>query len=73
VAAIILVAAKGRIRKTFENIWTILVSARHGRAPYEAHPQLDVRSGQGLRLPHAVVIAFATFGFLLAAGIWAPR
>jgi len=73
VAAIVLVAAKDRIRRTFENIWVILLSARLGQAPYTDNPQLDVRSGQGLRLPHAVVIAFGTFGFLLAATIWAPR
>lgn len=73
VAAVVLVAAKGRIRETFENIGTILLSARHLQAPYKASPDLDVRSNRGLRLPHAVIIAFATFGFLLAAGIWAPR
>lgn len=73
VAAIILVTSKGRLRKTFLNIWTIFLSALHGRAPHEGNPQLDVRSSQGLRLPHAVVIAFGTLGFLLAATIWAPR
>lgn len=73
VAAIILVAAKGRIRATLMNVRIILLSARHGQAPYEGHPQLDVRSGQGLRLPHAVVIAFGTLGFLMAAAIWTPR
>jgi prepilin peptidase CpaA len=73
VAAIVLVTAKGRVHKTFENIRMILLSARHLQAPYDANPDLDVHSSQGLRLPHAVVIAFGTFGFLLAAGIWAPR
>ena len=73
VAALVLVTMKGRIRTTFENIWVILLSARAGQAPYVDHPQLDVRSGQGLRLPHAVSIAFGSFGFLLAAAIWAPR
>jgi len=28
---------------------------------------------QGIRLPHAVVIAFGTLGFLIAAAIWAPK
>ncbi len=64
--------AKGRFRKTLENIWLILMSVRTGRAPYE-NPQLDVRTNQGIRLPHAVVIAFGTFGFLIAAAIWAPQ
>ena len=72
VAALVLVTAKGRFRKTLENIWLILMSVRTGRAPYE-NPQLDVRTNQGIRLPHAVVIAFGTFGFLIAAAIWAPK
>lgn len=73
VAAIILVSAKGRFRKTLVNIRMILMSAGHGQAPYEGNPQLDVRSEEGLRLPHAVVIAFGTLAFLVAAAIWAPR
>ncbi len=68
-----LVTVKGRVRATLQNIWVILLSARAGRAPYVDHPQLDVRGGQGLRLPHAVSIAFGSFGFLLAAAFWAPR
>ena len=73
VAAIILVAAKGRFRKTFENIWLILLSIRYGHAPYQDNPQLDVASDQAIRLPHAVIIACGTLGFLAAAAIWAGR
>src|SRR6266852_3820776 len=73
VAAVVLVVAKGRIRKTAENIWLILMSIRRGHAPYAKNPQLDVRTDQGIRLPHAVVIAFGALGFLIAAAIWAPR
>jgi prepilin peptidase CpaA len=72
-SAIVLVVTKKRFRSTFENIGLILLSVRHGHAPYEGNPQLDVGSNQGVRLPHAVVIAFGTFGFLLGAAIWAPR
>jgi prepilin peptidase CpaA len=68
VAGLILIAVKGRFRKTFDNILLILISLRHATAPYKGHPQLDVRSGEALRLPHAVMIACGT---LLA--IWAPR
>jgi prepilin peptidase CpaA len=73
IAAIVLVVAKKRLRSTFGNIGLILASVRHGHAPYEGNPQLDVGSNQSVRLPHAVVIAFGTLGFLLGVAIWAPR
>lgn len=73
VTALILVALRGRTRKTFENMWTILVSLRYRQAPYQQNPQLDVREDKGVRLPHAVMIAFGSIGFLIAAAIWAPR
>jgi prepilin peptidase CpaA len=72
-AAIILVTFKHRFRQTFQNIWVILISLRHRQAPFENNPQLDVRSDQAIRLPHAVVIACGTLSFLVAAAIWAPR
>jgi prepilin peptidase CpaA len=73
IAAVVLIASKGRFAKTLQNIQGILVSARHLQAPYADNPQLDVRSEQGLRLPHGVAIAFGTLAFLIAASIWAPR
>ncbi|HWZ31317.1 MAG TPA: A24 family peptidase [Bryobacteraceae bacterium] len=73
VAAIIIVASRGRLRRTFQNIWLIVLSLLHRQAPYELNPQLDVKSTEGVRLPHAVAIAFGTIGFLIAATIWAPR
>jgi prepilin peptidase CpaA len=73
VAAMILIVSKGRIQKTFENIRMILISLGHRHAPYAGNPELDVRSDKGVRLPHAVVIAFGALGFLVAAAIWAPR
>ncbi len=36
----------------------------HGRAPYLANPELDVRSSKALRLPHGAVIAAGTAIFL---------
>jgi prepilin peptidase CpaA len=68
IAALVLIAVKGRFRKTYHNILLILISLRHGTAPYKGNPQLDVRSGEALRLPHAVMIACGT---LLA--VWTPR
>jgi prepilin peptidase CpaA len=67
-AGLLVIAAKGRLRRTFENILVILISFRHGQLPYKENPELDVRSGEGLRLPHAVMIAFGTL-----VAIWAPR
>ena len=72
-AALVLVLNKGRLRSTFRNIWLILISVRHGQAPYENNPELDVRSEQAVRLPHAVSIAFGAMGFLMVTYLWAPR
>jgi prepilin peptidase CpaA len=72
-AALVLVTGKRRLRSTFRNIWLILISIRHGHAPYQDNPELDVRSDQAVRLPHAVSIAFGAMGFLIVAYIWAPR
>ncbi len=73
VAALVLAMYKGRVRRTFENMWLLLASIRQGRAPYRDNPELDVGSDRALRLPHAVIIAFGTFGFLGSALLWAPR
>jgi hypothetical protein len=54
-------------------MWLLLLSLRHGRAPYRDNPALDVGSEMALRLPHGVVIAGGTLAFLGAALIWAPR
>jgi len=67
-AGLLIVAAKGRFRRTFENILVILISFRHGHLPYKENPELDVRRGEGLRLPHAVMIAVGTL-----VAIWVPR
>ncbi len=72
-AGLALVAIKGRMRSTFRNLYLILMSLRRGRAPYQDHPEIDVGSAEGVRLPHAVMIALGTLGFLAAGAIWAPR
>jgi prepilin peptidase CpaA len=70
-AAIILMFAKRRVRRTLENMWLILASLGSGQAPYARNPELDVRSEQSVRLPHAVTIACGAIAFLVgqAAGI----
>jgi prepilin peptidase CpaA len=73
VAAFVLAVSKGRMRRTFLNMWLLVLSLRQGRAPYRDNPELDVRNEMALRLPHGVVIAGGTLAFLAAALIWAPR
>lgn len=73
VAGLLLVAFKGRLRKTLGNLGIILSSLGRGRAPYKETPELDVSSDKAMRLPHGALIAIGTLGFLAAALRWAPR
>lgn len=73
VAGLLLVAFKGRFRKTLGNLGIILSSLGRGRAPYKETPELDVSSDKAMRLPHGALIALGTLGFLAAALRWAPR
>ncbi|MCU1339159.1 MAG: peptidase prepilin type [Bryobacterales bacterium] len=68
--AIIVVLNKGRVRRTLQNLWMILISIRYRQAPYANNPELDVSSDKGVRLPHGVVIAVGATGFLVAKAIW---
>jgi prepilin peptidase CpaA len=65
--AIFLIAFRHRIGETLRNIGSIAASISRAQPPFKGNPQLDVRSGQALRLPHAVVIACATILFLAAS------
>ena len=73
ISAIVLVLWRGRLRKTMHNLWFVVLSLWHRQAPHQANPDLDVKNPQALRLPHAVMIAFGTLAYLLAAAIWAPK
>ena len=73
VAGLLLVAFKGRFRKTLSNLGLIISSLGRGRAPYKQTPELDVSSDKAMRLPHGALIALGTLGFLAAALRWAPR
>ena len=48
---------KGRLRRTFWNVWYLLRELRGLRLPYKSNPELDIRNKQALRLPHGVLIA----------------
>jgi len=67
--ALILIVRMRRLQKTFGNIRLILVGIGSGKAPYRDDPQLDVRSGSGVRFPHAVVVALGTLTFLVASAV----
>jgi prepilin peptidase CpaA len=62
--ALVMIAVKGRFRRTLRNVGVLLTEAAHLRAPYRAEPELDVSSGQGLRLPHGCAIAAGTLLYL---------
>jgi prepilin peptidase CpaA len=70
IAAVIVVLSKGRVHRTLQNLWMILVSIRYRQAPYTANPELDVSSDQGVRLPHGVIIALGAITFMVAKAIW---
>ena len=67
---IIVLLFAGRIRKTFWNIGWILNEILHFRAPYHSSKELDVRSAQGMRMPHGVAIALGSITFLVVRAIW---
>ena len=62
--AIVLVAARGRLKRTFFNVGFILSEMKHGRPAYVGKEELDVRSPKAIGLPHGAVIAIATIFFL---------
>ena len=61
-----------KLRGTLFNLFRIVGSLGHGRAPYKDNPDLDISSGAAVRLPHGVMIAVGTLGFLAAALRWPP-
>lgn len=64
VAGIALVAARGRLLRTFWNIGFILSELKQGRPAYVRNEELDVRSPKAMGLPHGAVIAAGTLVFL---------
>ena len=62
--SLILVARRGRVKKTFWNVGFILNEMKSGRPAYIAKEELDVRNPKALGLPHGAVIAVGTVFFL---------
>jgi prepilin peptidase CpaA len=67
VIALVLIAVKGRMRRTFRNVGVLLTELVHLRAPHKVEEELDVTSGKGLRLPHGCTIAAGTLLYLIYA------
>jgi len=67
IMALILVAARGRVQKTFSNVAYILSEMKGGRPAYMGREELDVKSPKALGLPHGAVIAVGTLFFLAIA------
>ena len=64
IAAMLLVAFRGRTRKTLWNVGFILSEMKRGRPAYLGKEELDVRSPKAVGLPHGAVIAVGTVFFL---------
>jgi len=67
VMALILVVARGRLKKTLFNVGFILSEMTHARPAYLANEELDVKSKKALGLPHGAVIAVSTVFYLAVA------
>jgi prepilin peptidase CpaA len=64
VAALVLIALRGRTRRTFRNVGILLTELAHLRSPHLVEPELDVTSEKALRLPHGCTIAAGTLLYL---------
>ena len=64
VMSLILIASRGRVRKTLFNVGFILDEMKHLRPAYLTNEELDVKNKKALGLPHGAVIAVGTLFFL---------
>jgi prepilin peptidase CpaA len=63
-ASMVLMALRGRVKKTLWNVGFVLSEMKSGRAAYLSNEELDVRSSKAIGLPHGAVIAAGTVVFL---------
>jgi prepilin peptidase CpaA len=63
-ASLMLMASRGRIKKTLWNVGFIISEMKSGRPAYLKNEELDVRSSKSVGLPHGAVIAAGTLVFL---------
>jgi prepilin peptidase CpaA len=67
--AVALLLVRGRLRHTFWNVGFLLSRILQFKPPY-ANTELDVRSAQGIRLPHGALIALGTLAFITATRLF---
>lgn len=65
IVALILAAAKSRLKTTLFNLAGIISALVRGVAPSKRDPALDFRNPRALRLPHGAVIASGSVACLL--------
>jgi prepilin peptidase CpaA len=67
IMALILVVARGRVKKTLWNVAFLLSELKGGRPAYMRREELDVKNPKALGLPHGAVIGVGTVFFLAMA------
>ena len=72
VLALIVVVARGRVKKTFWNVGYIFGEMRHGRPAYINREELDVKNPKSVGLAHGAVIAIGTIFFLALSAHFVP-
>ena len=65
VLALVVIVVTGRFKKTMFNVGFIVSEMMHLRPAYLRNEELDVRSGKGLRFPHALWIGMGSIIFVL--------
>ncbi len=63
--ALVLLLARRRLQKTAWNVAFLLNEIGHGRAPYMAREELDVKSPKSVKLPHGFTIAVGCLAFVI--------
>ena len=71
IMALILVLAKGRLKRTLFNVGYILSEMKSGRPAYLGKEELDVKSRKSVGLPHGAVIAVGCIFFLALSAHYA--
>ena len=64
IMALMLVIARGRLKKTLFNVGFIFSEMKSGRPAYLKNEELDVKSKKSVGLPHGAVIAVGCLFFL---------
>lgn len=65
---LVLLLTKGRLRRTFANIGSILSELAHLRVPYAKEPDLDVSSPSAAAMPHGAAVALGSLLYLVLTG-----